>query len=103
MWGARVMLATGAISRMKLKLSFSYSVALITSAEPESRSVEPSGAARPLWHNIAAGARPILDDELLAEAFRQPLIHQTCGDVSRSAGVKADDQAHRPRRIIVSY
>ena len=53
MWGARVMLATGAISRMKLKLS--------TPAR--------------FGSDIAAGARPILDDELLAEAFRQPLTH----------------------------
>ena len=46
--------------------------------------------------DIATRARPVLDDELLAEAFRQPLTHQTCEDVSRAAGVKADDQAHRP-------
>src|SRR5262249_52423627 len=48
--------------------------------------------------DIATGARPVLDDELLAEAFRQPLAHQTCEDVSRAAGVKADDQAHASGR-----
>src|SRR5262249_12171900 len=38
-WAASIMLATGAMSRMKLKLSLSYSVALIAADDPNSRSV----------------------------------------------------------------
>src|SRR5215831_6440723 len=49
--------------------------------------------------DIATGARAVLDDELLAKAFRQPFTHETCEDVSRTASLKADDQAHRPRRV----
>jgi hypothetical protein len=37
--------ATGATSRMKLKLSFSYSVALMASFEPDKSSVYPSAGA----------------------------------------------------------
>ncbi len=52
-----------------------------------------------LGADIAGGARPVLDDEGLAEPLRQPLAHQTCDDVARAAGGKTDDDAHRPRRI----
>jgi hypothetical protein len=41
----RAMPATGATSRMKLKLSFSYSVALMASFEPDKSSVYPSAGA----------------------------------------------------------
>ena len=52
-----------------------------------------------LGGDIATGARPVLDDEWLAEPLRQPLTHQAREDVVRTAGGKADDDAHRPRRI----
>ena len=52
-----------------------------------------------LGPDIAAGARPIFDDELLAEPLRQPLAHQARDDVGRAAGGIADDDVHRPRRI----
>src|SRR5262245_54332124 len=35
-----------------------------------------------LGADIAAGARPVLDDELVAKSLRQPLTHQACGEVS---------------------
>ena len=38
-----------------------------------------------LGGDIAAGARPVLDDELLAEPLRQPLTHQARDDVGRAA------------------
>ena len=50
--------------------------------------------------DIARGARPIVDDELLAEVLGQPLAHQPPGDVGPDAGREADDDAHRPRRIV---
>jgi len=43
--------------------------------------------------------RPVLDHEWLAELLRQPLTHQSCEDVGHAPGSKADDDAHRPRRI----
>ena len=38
-----------------------------------------------LGADIAAGARPVLDDELLAKPLRQPLTHQARDDVGRAA------------------
>jgi hypothetical protein len=49
--------------------------------------------------DVAAGAGAVLNDELLAEAIGQPLTHQARLDVGSPAGGKADDDAHRPRRI----
>ena len=49
--------------------------------------------------DIAAGAGPVLDHDLLAEPLRQPLADQARGDVDRAAGRKWCDQLHRPRRI----
>src|SRR5262249_61008991 len=52
-----------------------------------------------LGGQIAAGAWPVLDDELLAEPFRQQLAYQSANYVSCAAGWPADDQPHGPRRI----
>src|SRR5882724_1512509 len=52
-----------------------------------------------LGRDIAAGARPVLDDEWLAEPLRQPLSDQTREDVIRAAGGKADNDMHWPRGI----
>ena len=49
-----------------------------------------------LGADVAAGAGAVLNDELLAEAIRQPLPHQARLDVGGPAGGKADDDAHRP-------
>ena len=48
---------------------------------------------------IAAGARPVLHDEGLAEPLGQPLPYKARQDVGRAAGAEADDQAHWPGRI----
>ena len=52
-----------------------------------------------LGGDTAAAADPVLDDERLAEPIGQPLRHQARQNVGRAAGAKADQQAHRPRRI----
>src|SRR5215207_4814097 len=52
-----------------------------------------------LGRQIAASASPIFDDEWLAESFRQPMANQTREDVKRAACTKADEDAHRTRRI----
>src|SRR5262252_7454922 len=54
------------------------------------RNVEQRGAVRDRAHDcfggdIAAGARPILDDEWLTETLRQRLTDQACKEVRRAA------------------
>src|SRR5262249_51011183 len=48
---------------------------------------------------IAACARPVLDDKGLTEALRQPLAYQACVQVRHAARRKSNNQAHRPRWI----
>ena len=52
-----------------------------------------------LGRDIGAAARPVLDDEGLAEPFRKPLPHQARGEVRRAARGIPDDEADRPRWI----
>src|SRR6516164_6781060 len=52
-----------------------------------------------LGGDVAAGACPVLNNELLTEPLREPLSYQTRDDVARTAGAIADDDAYRPRRI----
>src|SRR5580704_17586859 len=50
---------------------------------------------------IIAGARPVIDCELLIEMLRQILPDQASADVGRTAGRIADQPVHRAVRIIV--
>ena len=50
--------------------------------------------------DIAGSARPIVDDELLTEAFRHGLRYQARDNVGRETGRKSDDDMRRPGRII---
>ena len=52
-----------------------------------------------LGADVAAAARPVLDDELLAKPLREPLTEQSREDIGPAASGNADDHAHRPRRI----
>src|SRR5262249_57826019 len=47
----------------------------------------------------AGGPGQVSDEELLAEPLRQPLRHQTRGEIAAAARCKADDKTHRPRRV----
>ena len=72
------------------------------------RNVEQRVAVRRRAHDcfggdIAAGARPVLDDEWLAETLRQRLTDQACKEVRRAARRLADDQVHRPCRCAVQW
>ena len=49
--------------------------------------------------DIAAGAGPVLDDELLPQVIRQVLADDARDDVVGAARRERDDPAHRPRRI----
>jgi len=46
-----------------------------------------------LGSNVAAGARPALDDELLTEPLGQPLARHTREEVASTPG--GEDDAHR--------
>ena len=50
--------------------------------------------------DIVGGAGPVLDQELGAEAPRQPIADQTGDDVDGAAAGKADEDFHRPVRIV---
>jgi len=52
-----------------------------------------------LGADVAAAARPVLDDEWLAEPLREPLTDQARDDVTWATRSKGDDDPHRPRRI----
>ena len=49
--------------------------------------------------DIVARARLILDEDLLAQTFRQPLRHDARRDVRAPAGGVGDDPTHRPGRV----
>src|SRR5690348_13728801 len=49
-----------------------------------------------LCRDIAACPWPVLDNELLSEALRQPLTDQTRDYVIRTTGGKSDDDSYRP-------
>src|SRR5262245_35613180 len=95
--GRRTMLATGAMSRMKLKLSLAYKLALTAFGRPTSSNVYPSGDA--FTTASVPMLVPVLNDEWLSETFRQPLTRQARHDVEGSAGRNPDDDADRPGRI----
>ena len=52
-----------------------------------------------LGGDISTGARPVLDDKLLAKSLREPLADQARDNVGAAAGWKTNDDAHRPGRI----
>ena len=68
-------------------------------ADQEQRVAVGGRASDRFGRDIGAGARAVLDDDLLAEPLRERLADDARDDVGRRAGGKADDQMHRPRRI----
>ncbi|MGY4423803.1 hypothetical protein ACVWY2_006252 [Bradyrhizobium sp. JR6.1] len=60
------------------------------------------GVDRSFGADIVAGARLVLDHELLAELLRQPLPDQARDDVGGAARRIANNPAHRSRRIVGS-
>src|SRR5262245_63061221 len=55
---------------------------------------------RGLGADIVAGARLVLDEDLLAQSLRQPLRHDARGDVRAAAGGIGNDPAHGPGRVV---
>src|SRR5262245_52028033 len=68
-------------------------------ADHEERVAVGRGAYDGLNTDITTASRTVLNEELLAEALRQPLTDQARSDVVRTTGGKGDDDSHRPRRI----
>src|SRR5262249_15154099 len=66
---------------------------------PEQRVAVRRRAHDPLGADIAAGTRPVLDDERLAEPLREPLPHEAREDVADAAGREEYDEMPRPGRI----
>src|SRR5260370_32438274 len=48
---------------------------------------------------VGAGARPVLNDEWLAESLRQPWPQEARENIGCAARAEADDQVHRLRRV----
>src|SRR3981189_3518597 len=100
--GTRMMPATGAMSGIKLKLSLvvERGVDRVRNGGKQQR-ISVSGRVHDgLGADVAAGSRPVLDAEGLAQPLGQPLPDQPRRDVDPAAGGKTGDDAHRPRRII---
>src|SRR5262249_15920945 len=53
--------------------------------------------------DVAAGPAAVLDDELLTEQPRERLCEHARRDVAGGAGAEADDDAHRPGRIVFRF
>src|SRR5262245_2526650 len=71
----------------------------VSGANQEKRVAIRRRAYDRLSADIAVRARPVLDDELLAEPLREPLTHQARGDVVTATGGVSNNPAHRPRWI----
>src|SRR5438105_1141184 len=73
----------------------------VRGTDEKERVAVRSGTHDRFGGDISASARPAFDDDGLAEPLRQPLTHQARNDVVAAPGWKADDPAHRPRRIVL--
>src|SRR5215468_6526441 len=97
--GPLLMPATGAVSRMKLKLSLKHVGDPVSGNYQKQRMAVGRCTRHGLGGDLPLGARSVLDDEWLAETLRQPLTNQAREDVGWAAGRKADHDADRSRRI----
>ena len=71
----------------------------VVGADHQQRVAVGRRARDRLGRDVAAGARLVLDDELLGELLGQRLRDQARQDVDRLAGRKTDHHAHRLCRI----
>ena len=99
--GSRLVLAAGAMSRMKLSIELVVEgrVDGIRWGDREKRIAVRRCPHDRFGSDIAASARAVFDDEWLPEPLRKPLTDQACEHVIRGAGGKRNDDAHRPCRI----
>jgi hypothetical protein len=98
--GERIMAATGAMSNeIVIEFIVKRRIDRIQCAHDENRITVWRRAHDGLGPDIAAAARPILDNKGIAKPLRQPLPDQARDDVGRTAGGGNDHDPHRPRRI----
>ena len=99
--GTRTMPATGAMSRMKLKLSFFIEgrVDRTGSSHEEKRVAIRRRTNNRLGGDIGGRAGAIFYDDWLTKPLRKPLSHHTRDDVVASAGGIPNNPVHRPRRV----
>src|SRR5262245_27412206 len=83
----------------EIKLFVERSIDGVYRSDEEERVAIRGSPHDRLRGDISTGARPVLDDKLLAKSLREPLTDQARDDVNAAAGWNADDDAHRSRRI----
>jgi len=83
--------ATGAVSRMKLKIELiiKHVGDPVSGNHPKQRMAVGGRTRHCLGGDVARSTRPVLNDEWLAETLRQPLTNQAREDVRRAARRKA--------------
>ena len=84
---------------IEIELVVQRRVDRIRRGNPKKRITIRLGAHDCLGSDIRACTWPVLNNELLAEALRQPLSYQACHDVGGTTGGESDDDAHWARRI----
>ena len=84
--GTLTIIATGAMSRMKLKLRLLVKrrIDRVRGGDHQERIAVRGRLHDRLGGDIAAGSRPVLDDKMLAKPLRQPLSDQARENVGRS-------------------
>ena len=92
--GVEATLATGAMSRMKLKIKIRIErrVYRVSRYNLEQRVTVRRSLRNKLGGDIAAEAWPVFYHELLAEVIRQPLPREARDDIGRAASRKRDNQ-----------
>ena len=90
---------TNVVDEIEIELIEYRSVDGVRGANQQQRVAVGRRIHHGLGPDIAPAARPVVDDEGLAEPFRQPLGNQPRDDIVSAARGKADDDAHRPRWI----
>src|SRR5262249_49225268 len=84
---------------IKTKLIEKRRVDSITCADQKVRITVRGRAHDSLGGDIAVRAWPVFNHEWLAESFRQPSSHQTCGNVVSAACGEADNYSHGSSRV----
>ena len=98
--GTRSMPATGAIcAEIEIEPFVERRVEVVFAFDEENRVAIRRGGGDRLGRDVAGGAGPHLDDELLPKALPGKLPDEARGDVRRRTRRLPDDDAHRPRRI----
>ena len=97
----RAMLAIGTMSRIEIEIQpvVERRIDCVHQTDQKKRVAVCGRTHDSLGAGITARAGPILDEELLTEAFRQPLSRQARNNVGRATSWKANDNPHRPRRV----